>query len=86
LAYSLKLRRQHCRTGAFLIKLAALTMVPLFSGPVYSLVACVIQKKGTGMFHSWAALVCCVGAMMAYWMKPNEPFPGTEMGAVSKPA
>jgi MFS family permease len=26
------------------------------------------------------------GAIMAYWMKPNEPLPGTELGAVAKPA
>jgi len=26
------------------------------------------------------------GAIMAYWMKPNEPLPGTELGAVGKPA
>ncbi|HET9840168.1 MAG TPA: MFS transporter [Candidatus Angelobacter sp.] len=25
------------------------------------------------------------GAIMAYWMKPNEPLPGTELGAVGKP-
>jgi MFS family permease len=26
------------------------------------------------------------GSIMAYWMKPNEPLPGTELGAVGKPA
>jgi hypothetical protein len=26
------------------------------------------------------------GAIMAYWMKPNEPLPGTELGAMGKPA
>jgi len=26
------------------------------------------------------------GAIMAYWMKPNQPLPGTELGAVEKPA
>src|SRR5262249_42572259 len=26
------------------------------------------------------------GAIMAYWMKPNQPLPGTELGAAEKPA
>jgi MFS family permease len=26
------------------------------------------------------------GAIMAYWMKPNEPLPGTELGVVGRPA
>ncbi len=47
----------------------------------------VIQKTGNWDLPFLGSIgLLLFGAIMAYWMKPNEPLPGTEFGAVAKPA
>lgn len=44
----------------------------------------VIQKTGNWDLPFLGSIgLLLFGAIMAYWMKPNEPLPGTELGAVS---
>jgi nitrate/nitrite transporter NarK len=44
----------------------------------------VIQKTGNWDLPFLGSIgLLLFGAIMAYWMKPNEPLPGTELGAVA---
>ncbi|HEU4413587.1 MAG TPA: MFS transporter [Candidatus Angelobacter sp.] len=46
----------------------------------------VIQKTGNWSLPFLGSIgLLLFGAFMAYWMKPNEPLPGTELGAVARP-
>jgi MFS family permease len=47
----------------------------------------VIQKTGNWDLPFLGSIgLLLFGAIMAYWMKPNEVLPGTELGAVGRPA
>jgi hypothetical protein len=45
---------------------------------------CVIEKIQNPDLQFLGSIgLLLFGAIMAYWMKPNEPLPGAEMGTVS---